>query len=63
MLEKEILKVLNRVSLQLETISQVQNEIKEEITSLYKHLLELREHTLKNLEERFPQRPIDSILN
>lgn len=50
MLEKEILKLLQKISKQLEDISEVQNDIKRETGALYQHLLELEEVTIHNLE-------------
>ncbi len=53
MLEKEIIQLLKKISVQLEEIAQHQSEIKSEIFALQRDVGLFHENTLKDLEERF----------
>ena len=63
MFEKEILKLLQKITIQLEMISFVQKEIKGEISLIYKELSDFQEKTLKQLSQPVPTSPVDSLLN
>lgn len=52
MIEKEIVTLLNKISKQLDDISSVQDEIKEEIQGLYSDLRSFQESTLKIIEDQ-----------
>lgn len=54
MLEKEILKLLSKISLQLEDISCTQQDIKREIQKLHHEFAEFQSNALE-LEEKIPQ--------
>ncbi len=63
MLEKEIIKLLQKISIQLEMISLVQREIKGEIGIIYKNLSDFQENTLRQLSGSDTKSPVDSLLN
>jgi len=68
-MQKEIIKLLQKISRQLEEIALVQDTINVEIRDLYADLVEFRSHTLKNLEEQLAKgkplttRDFDNLLN
>ena len=68
-MQKEIIKLLQKISRQLEEISSVQDTINMEIRDLYADLVEFRSHTLKNLEKQLSKgqgskpRNFDNLLN
>lgn len=55
MISSQILKLLEKISQQLETISVSQEEIKQQILSLNGELNDFQEYTLKNLEGKLQQ--------
>lgn len=63
MIEKQIIKLLKKISVQLEDISAVQEKIRAEILRLHEELGEFHASTLKNLEDSLFKSPPDSLLN
>ncbi|MDO8520179.1 MAG: hypothetical protein Q7T11_08475 [Deltaproteobacteria bacterium] len=57
MIQQEILKLLQKISAQLDDISTAQGEIKDEIFLLHREFLRFQEHTLKNLESSLAKSP------
>ncbi|MBI2340175.1 MAG: hypothetical protein HYU99_07425 [Deltaproteobacteria bacterium] len=63
-MEKEIIKLLQKISRQLEEISRVQDDIRGEIGDLYTDLVEFRQNTLANFEKQLAKaREFDPLLN
>ena len=56
MLEKEILKLLQKISKQLETISSTQANIEDEISRLNKEVTTFQHITLRNLVKNLPEK-------
>lgn len=63
MISSQILKLLEKISQQLETISVSQEEIKQQILSLNCELNDFQEYTLKNLEGKLQQIWAEKYLN
>jgi hypothetical protein len=63
MLEKEILKLLRRISRQLEEIAATQEGIRAEMIELHSEFAEFQQQTLKNLEESYAKIGFDPVLN
>lgn len=63
MLETEIIKLLNKISKQLEEIALSQSEIKSDVKTLYGELREFQEYTLKFLEDKIANDNMSTMLN
>lgn len=59
MIQKQILVLLQKISSQLDEISEAQGEIKEDILLLHREFLRFQEGTLKNIEETLLAKPSD----
>lgn len=63
MLALQILKMLQKISRQLEEVATAQQEIKEEILLLHEEFAEFQANTLRRLEEQVIRAGADRILN
>lgn len=63
MLEQEIIKLLKKISAQLDGVAKTQESIRKEIRLLHEELADFEEYTLKSLEARLDQIPLSNLLN
>lgn len=63
MLEQEIVKLLSKISQQLEEVSANQAEIKKEILNLHIELATFEEMTLQSLQDRLSQMSPAEMMN